>query len=135
MPHERRRQHNGRCRGRCTPRLRSDLQARLRSKLLAKPLGHPSFGLFLIDDAPGFDVAQPVLDLLADVDVVLDVLQRGILGQVVKDLADSLFRALHGPTHSKRIARFPPRNRLEMPFAEAFQSWTGESAPRYLDPT
>jgi len=78
---ERTRPHTVRCRGQCTPRSRSDPQARLRSSLLAEPLGHPSLGLVLVDNAPGFNIAQAAFDLLADVDVVLDVLQRGVVGR------------------------------------------------------
>ena len=43
--------------------------------LAAQPLGHPSLGLVLLNNTPGFNIAQAALNLLADVDVVLDVFQ------------------------------------------------------------
>jgi len=36
-------------------------------------LGHPSLGLVLLNNTPGFNIAQAAFNLLADVDVVLDV--------------------------------------------------------------
>ena len=52
---------------------------RLRAEDAAEPPGHSSLGFILVDYAPGIYITQAALDLPADGDVVLDVLQRCIV--------------------------------------------------------
>jgi hypothetical protein len=68
-------------------------------------------GLVLVDHAPGFNVAHAAFDLLADIDVVLDVLQRVVVGHVVEGAADSALGALmaRSPTECPCSASFSPR--------------------------
>lgn len=47
--------------------------------LLAEPPGHSALGLFLANHPPGLRILQASLDLFAHVNVVLDVLQRGVI--------------------------------------------------------
>jgi hypothetical protein len=66
---------------------------------------HPSLGLVLVDHAAGFNITQAAFDFLADMDVVLDVLQRGVVRKVIEKSADGFFGCLHGGTHQNVIAR------------------------------
>jgi hypothetical protein len=47
------------------------------------------------DDAAGLDIREPLVDLLPNVDVVLDVLERGILRQALQDLPHLVLRFSH----------------------------------------
>ena len=50
----------------------------------------------MADDASYVRIIETLLDLLPDVDVVLDVFQRCILGKHLKDLLNLLLRRFHG---------------------------------------
>src|SRR5437867_1706412 len=48
------------------------------------PFGHPSLGLLLIHNSAGLNIRQARGDLLAHVDVVLNVPERGVVGDAVE---------------------------------------------------
>lgn len=60
---------------------------RTRSRLLPGPSGHSTLDLFLAQDPPGCHVVTAAVDLLSDVQVVLNLLERGILGKLIKERA------------------------------------------------
>jgi len=47
------------------------------------------------DDPAGIHVFETLLDLLADVDVVLDVFERNVLRKVLEDLLNLLLGRIH----------------------------------------
>jgi len=52
--------------------------------------------LSVADDTAGLDVVQSLLDLLANVDVILNVLQRGIFRKHLENLLNLILRGFHG---------------------------------------
>jgi len=63
--------------------------------LLCEPLRKPLLDFFVWHDAAGVNVVESLLDLLADVNVVLDFLQRRVLGEFLEYLLNLLLRGLH----------------------------------------
>jgi hypothetical protein len=66
-----------------------------RPALLVEPPGQPLLDLVLGKDSPSPDVFAATADALKDVEVVLDVLERGFLGKAVEDPADILLGGGH----------------------------------------
>ena len=62
------------------------IRTRFRSTLRVEPPGQPPLDLVLSDGAARLDVLPPALYTLQDVEVVLDVLQRGLVRKSVEDL-------------------------------------------------
>ena len=67
-----------------------------RTTLLGQPLGQPTLHFFMAYDSTGGDIGKTLLDLLANVNVVLDVLERCIFRQVLEKVLDLLLWRLHG---------------------------------------
>jgi hypothetical protein len=67
-----------------------------RSILRAKPLRHPQLDLFLINQFAAIGSIESLLDSLLNVDVVLDVLQRHLIGKFIKESPDRFFSVFHG---------------------------------------
>jgi hypothetical protein len=63
--------------------------------LLAEPSGEPLLDLFMRYHSARTYVGKALIDLLPDVDVVLDVLERRIIGKPFKQLSHFLFRCWH----------------------------------------
>lgn len=68
---------------------------RSRSRLLVEPQGQPLLDLGLGQDSRRPDVSAAAADALQDVEVVLDVLKRGLLGEAVEDSSGVLLRGCH----------------------------------------
>jgi len=68
---------------------------RVLSRLLLKPSGHSPLDFSLRNQFAFAQGVQPLLDLLANVDVVLDIFQGCIFGQVVEELANLFFGRFH----------------------------------------
>jgi len=68
---------------------------RFRPRSLSEPLGHPLLDLFLGERPVCLDILEPTLNLLAPVDVVLDILERGIVRQLVKQFSDFVLVGAH----------------------------------------
>jgi len=67
-----------------------------RSILRAKPLRHPQLDLCLLNQFAAIGSIESLLDSLLNVDVVLDVLQRHLIGQFIKETPDRFFSVFHG---------------------------------------
>src|SRR5207248_3064742 len=65
------------------------------SSRLATPLRHPPLRLFLIYHPPRFNVCQAGGDLLAHIDVILNILERGVVGNRLQQLSDFFFGRIH----------------------------------------
>jgi hypothetical protein len=75
---------------RCSRRCARGHARQSRPTLLVEPPGQPLLDLVLGQDSPCLDVFAAALDALQDVEVVLDVLERGSLGEAVEDPSDIL---------------------------------------------
>ena len=85
-------------RARCTRSHRAHSLLPILPTLFRKPLRKPLLNFRVADHAAGVDVVHSLLDLLAHVDVVLDVFERGILWELLKNLLNlvlSRFHAMH----------------------------------------
>ncbi len=67
----------------------------IRPTLLREPSGKPLFNLFLRNNPASAYVGETLRDLLLDVDVVLDVLERRIVRKLAKEFLHFLFGCLH----------------------------------------
>src|SRR5262245_55153204 len=85
-------QSHARCRLRPTP----DRLRLTPPRLLPDPSSHPALDLGLRNDTPVRLILKTLPDLLADIDVVLDVLEGGVLRKLVEQVAHLLLRRLHG---------------------------------------
>lgn len=65
---------------------------RFRSTLLFEPLSHPLLDFILAQNLPGFNILEPALDLLANVDMVLNDLKGDIVRDFIEHLANDVFR-------------------------------------------
>jgi len=72
MPLEQTRLHSGRFRG-DVPAVALKSSSAASVQPTRQPLGHPSLGLVLLNTRPASTSRQAAFNLLADVDVVLDV--------------------------------------------------------------
>ncbi len=73
----------------------------LLTTLRFEPLGHPLVKLLLEEGAPGLDGLQAVVDLLAHVDVVLDVFEGGVFWEKVQEAQDFFFGGVHREDSSR----------------------------------
>src|SRR5687767_4007263 len=71
--------------------------------LLDTPLLELSNHILVRDYATGFDIFHPAADLLEDVQVVLDVLIRAVVGESLKERLDLLLHCAHGLTSLPKV--------------------------------
>src|SRR5438552_3955934 len=89
--------HTARSPRRCSSPLFRDRSTPPRSRLLVEPFRHPALRLFLALDAPLFDVFQSAFDLLAHVNVILDILVRHVVRKALQHLPNFFLRCTHVP--------------------------------------
>src|ERR1700730_568145 len=65
------------------------------STLLLEPLSQPADNLFVGNHSASLSIGEALFDLLSHVDVVLNVLKRGILWKIFKNALDLLFGRCH----------------------------------------
>lgn len=75
---------------------KSEAGSVVRGPLLAKPSRHPFLDLFLAQYLSLGDLSPPALDLLPDVEVVLDILEGGLVWEVIEQFPYLLLGCLHG---------------------------------------
>jgi hypothetical protein len=77
-----------------------------------EPLGHPLVKLLLGKSAPRLDVREAMVDLLAHIDVVLDVFQGGVFRKKFQDAQDLFFSGVHrGILAEAAAVHFTPASR------------------------
>lgn len=82
-------------------------------RLSLSPFRESVNDLIVGNHPPSLNIGKPSIDLLANVDVVLDVLQRRVLGKNVEKFPHLIFRGIHPGIVRRideRIFRMPSRN-------------------------
>src|SRR5207247_4038059 len=103
--HESGPRHNEVNRARCRLLAVADYPRLARTTLLAKPLRHAPLDFILIDEVPAFCCLQTPPDGLLNIDVVVNILERGFFGEGVEQLPNLFFRPSHRsslPPHTNR---------------------------------
>src|SRR2546428_5713410 len=117
----------------CSLQWPPSLPKRVVSRLLLEPTGHP-FLDFILRNHPAFACCvQTFLNLLADVDVILDVLQRCVLRQLLEELANLFFGRFHAsqPPRGYIIPRSArSRDTFSAPLQPSGQGWRVRCARR-----
>ena len=108
---------------------------RSRSRLSFEPLGQALLNLVLGNDAARLNVLTAALYALKDIEVVLDVLERGLLRKAVENLSRILLCGC------RRLLRVSASHRTQLPVGALFcvidaptcgRPWSGSAARAQL---